>query len=92
MSDFRIFETDQFLDDLEQIARSGSPAIVEKLRAIVYPQLKLSPHAGPHIKKLKGWTPETRRYRIGSWRFFYEVDEEERIVFMIAAAHRGSAY
>jgi len=35
---------------------------------------------------------ETWRYRIGSWRFFYEIDDDERIVFMLAASHRSSAY
>ena len=50
------------------------------------------PHFGPHIRKLKGYAPETWRYRIGAWRFFYEIDEHERVVSMIAASHRGSAY
>jgi mRNA interferase RelE/StbE len=58
----------------------------------VYPQLAQHPHFGPHIKKLRGYTPDIWRYRIGAWRFFYEIDEEKRIVFLIAAAHRGSAY
>jgi len=39
-----------------------------------------------------GYAPETWRYRIGAWRFFYEIDEEEKVVLMIAASHRGSAY
>jgi mRNA interferase RelE/StbE len=54
--------------------------------------LREHPHFGPNIKKLRGFDPDTWRYRIGAWRFFYEVDEEERIVFMIAALHRASAY
>ena len=45
-----------------------------------------------NIKKLKDFKPETWRYRIGSWRFFYEINEQERIVFMLAASHRSSAY
>jgi mRNA-degrading endonuclease RelE of RelBE toxin-antitoxin system len=32
------------------------------------------------------------RYRIGAWRFFYKIDEKQRIVSMIAASHRSSAY
>ena len=44
------------------------------------------------IKKLKDFTPDTWRYRIGAWRFFYEIDEEEKIASMIAASHRSSAY
>ena len=67
-------------------------AVVTKLERVVYPQLKRHPHFGPNIKKLRDFEPDTWRYRIGAWRFFYEIDEEERIVFVIAAAHRGSAY
>ncbi len=89
---FRIFETTQFDKDLRNIARAGHADIVDKLRRTVYPQLGRHPHFGPHVGKLKGATPDTWRYRIGAWRFFYEIDEEERIVFLIAAAHRGSAY
>ncbi len=89
---YRIFETEQFQDDLLRIASSGYDNIVKKLRLFVYPQLKQTPHFGPNIKKLKNFKPEMWRYRIGKWRFFYEIDEKEKIVFMIAAHHRGSAY
>ena len=89
---YRIFETEQFQKDLKQIAFSGQPKVTQKLAQFVYPQLREHPHFGPHIKKLKGIDPETWRYRIGAWRFFYEVDDAERIVFMLAAKHRGSVY
>lgn len=92
MSGWRIFETEQFTADLLRIGRSGQPKIVEKLRQTVYPQLREHPHFGPHVRKLKGYRPEAWRYRIGAWRFFYELDDEKRIVYMIAAEHRGSAY
>lgn len=92
MSEYRVFETDQFLADLEAIARGGHPRVLEKLRRVVYPQLASRPRFGPNIRKLKGYSPETWRYRIGAWRFFFEIDEGERTVFMIAASHRGSAY
>ena len=92
MTDSRIFETEQFQDDLGQLARAGRADVVRKLRAVVYPQLARHPHFGPHVRKLKGYSPDTWRYRIGAWRFFYEVDETERIVSMIAATHQGSAY
>lgn len=89
---YRIFETRQFDRDLRAIARAGHADVVAKLRATVYPQLRRHPHFGIHIRKLKGHEPDTWRYRIGAWRYFYEIDEEEAIVFMIAALHRGSAY
>ena len=92
MSEYRIFETEQFGRDLRSIARSGYEAVVHKLRHSVYPRLRQHPHFGPHIRKLKGYAPETWRYRIGAWRFFYEIGEQERVVSMIAASHRGSAY
>jgi mRNA interferase RelE/StbE len=92
LSKYRIFETEQFQRDLRQIARSGRTRVVAKLHGFVYPQLREHPHFGPNIKKLRDFEPETWRYRIGSWRFFYEIDEAEQIVFMIAAAHRSVAY
>jgi mRNA interferase RelE/StbE len=92
LTDFRIFETDQFQDDLGRLARAGRGDVVRKLREVVYPQLARHPHFGPHIRKLKGYSPATWRYRIGAWRFFYEVDDAERTVLLTAATHRGSAY
>ena len=88
----RIFETNQFQKDLRRIVSSGHSKVAQKLRDFVYPQLREHPHFGPNIKKLSGFDPDTWRYRIGAWRFFYEIDEDEKIVFMIAALHRASAY
>ncbi|WP_319525783.1 type II toxin-antitoxin system RelE/ParE family toxin [uncultured Desulfosarcina sp.] len=92
MTDYRIFETDRFQKDLELMAKSGGAKVSEKLKGYVYPQLKTHPHYGPNIKKLKNYTPPTWRYRIGSWRFFYEIDDQENIVFMLGAHHRSQAY
>jgi mRNA interferase RelE/StbE len=41
---------------------------------------------------LRDWEPPTWRIRIGSWRVFYEIDDETRIVFLTAADHRKDAY
>ena len=90
--EYRIFETDRFIEDLKVITLSFRETIQEKLRNYVYPQLKQQPFFGPHIKKLKGWKPDMWRYKIGSWRFFYEINEEEKIVFMLTAEHRSNAY
>src|SRR5262249_53752050 len=91
-SGYGIFETEQFQKDLRQIAKAGERAVLDKLRRVVYPQLMQHPHLGPHIRRLRNYRPETRRYRIGAWRFFYEIDEDDRLVVMTAASHRGSAY
>jgi len=63
-----------------------------KLREFVYLQLKISPHYGSNIKKLKNYKPETWRYRVGDYRLFYEIDEQEKIVYLIAIDSRGNSY
>jgi len=92
LADYRVFETETFQKDLARFSRSGLKKIKEKLQLHVYGQLRDEPHFGSNIKKLKNWEPPTWRYRIGSWRFFYEIDEEEKIILMAAAEHRSSAY
>ena len=92
MVKYKIFETNTFKEDLTGICKSGLRRFREKLLAYIYPMLREEPHFGPNIKKLRGWDPPTWRVRIGDWRFFYEIDESERVVYMTAADHRGKAY
>jgi len=92
LSDFRIFETDQFQEDLRTHLGSRAVPISAKLHAYVYPQLRKQPYFGKNIKKLKGFKPETWRYRIGGYRLFYEIDDEQMIVFMIGLEPRSSSY
>ncbi len=92
MSEFRVFETAQFADDLERISPARKDKIAAKLRGLVYPQLREQPYFGTNIKKLKDFKPETWRYRIGPYRFFYIVDDRKKVVFMIAAKTRQQSY
>jgi mRNA interferase RelE/StbE len=89
---FRIFETETFLTSLEQDLEGQKDKIKLKLRTQVYLQLKESPSFGPNIKKLRNWNLPTWRYRIGSYRFFYEIDGENKIVSILLAEHRDRAY
>ena len=89
---FRIFETRSFLADLASLGSVAQSRLEAKLRDYVYPLLRPSPHSGSNIKRLKNWDPPTWRYRVGDWRFFYEIGEKQRIVFMTAADHRREAY
>lgn len=89
---YKIFATERFSADLKLMARSGHSRLEDKLIEYVYPQLKDEPHFGLNIKKLQGWVPTTWRYRVGDWRFFYIIDEDKRIISMIAASHRKDAY
>jgi mRNA interferase RelE/StbE len=90
--EFRIFETRQFLQDLEQDFSGQQDRVKRKLLSYVYPQLRQNPYVGKNIKKLRDYHPQTWRYRIGGWRFFYTIDDRQHLVFMISADARGSAY
>lgn len=92
LSDFRIFETEQFQEDIKSIFGAGEEKIANKLRKYVYPQLRQQPYFGKNVKKLKGYAPETWRYRIGDYRFIYEIDDKKKIVFLIAAGLRSRGY
>ena len=89
---YRIFETRQFLKDLSRLGPAAEHRLAAKLRDHVYPVLRGNPHFGPNIKRLKSFEPPTWRYRVGDWRFFYEIDETDRVVSMTAADHRRQAY
>ena len=92
MANFRIFETDQFIEDLAGDFKGQGERIAKKLSDYVYPQLRNNPYFGKNIKKLKNYEPETWRYRIGSYRFFYEINDKDRIVSMLAADSRKDIY
>jgi mRNA interferase RelE/StbE len=92
LSKYRIFETEQFSADLEDLPRSSKLRIQKKLRDYVYPQLINCPQYGANVKKLRNYSPDTWRYRIGDYRLFFEIDEEESIVSMIAIDLRKDAY
>jgi len=90
--EFRVFETEQFQQDLRTRLGPRTEALRAKLRSYVYPQLRAQPYFGKNIKKLKGFTPETWRYRVGEYRFFYGIDDARKTVFMLAAETRSRSY
>jgi mRNA interferase RelE/StbE len=88
--EFRIFETEEFK---KALARLGPPRFLrKKLDTYVYPQLRHGPYFGPNIRKLQGYAPATWRYRIGPYRVFYSLDEDEKIVFVLTIDDRKDAY
>jgi mRNA interferase RelE/StbE len=92
LADYRIFETDQFAEDIKRNFEGHGDKIRKKLADYVYPQLRKNPYYGKNIKKLRNYTTDTWRYRIAKYRFFYEIDEKEYLVFMIAADARKDSY
>ena len=83
MSNYQIFETDEFLRKLKKLTLQDEAFIQSKLNEYVYPQIRKEPFLGKNIKKLKGYSPDTWRYRIGKFRLFYTLDQKERIIYML---------
>ena len=89
---YRIFETDIFIDDIEGLQSSIREKIKSKLKDHVYLILKDQPYFGKNIKKLSNYNPETWRYRIGDYRIFYTINDENRIISMLTISDRKDAY
>jgi mRNA interferase RelE/StbE len=66
--------------------------VTSKLKKYIHPQIKEQPYYGTNIKKLKGYAPETWRYRLGQFRLFYGIDEHKRIVHIVTIDYRKDAY
>lgn len=92
MADYRIFETASFLEDLAAAPAAQRLRLAAKLGGYVYPCLRRAPKDHPQARLLRGYLPETWRWRMGDWRAFYLVDDEARVVSMIALALRRDAY
>jgi mRNA interferase RelE/StbE len=91
-SEFRVFETDEFLKRLKKLPRKESDFLQRKLHEYIYPQLRKNPFLGPNIKKLKGYVPDTWRYRVGDFRLFFLVDQVSRTVFVLSVDDRRDEY
>ncbi len=92
MSNFKIFETDQFISDIESLPPSTKVKIYKKIREYAYKQIAENPYFGLNIKKLRDISPETWRYRLSDYRLFYEIDDSEKIIYITALSKRKDAY
>ncbi len=92
MPEYRIFETVEFSRSLSSLSRRDGQVVRKKLEEYVYPQIGEIPFFGANIKKLRGYTPDTWRYRIGRFRAFYTVDKGERVVYMLTVELRRDSY
>lgn len=92
MNKYRVFETNEFLKSIEKLDPRNKSIITKKLASYIYPQLQSEPFYGSNIKKLKGYVPDTWRYRSGKFRIFYTVDQDEEIIYMLTIDYRKDAY
>jgi len=89
---YRLFLTEEFDRFLSKFPKSAREGFEKKFLTYVGPQLKQEPHFGLSIKKLRGYNPETWRFRIGRFRIFYLIDEKDHIVKVLSIEQRKDAY
>lgn len=89
LSKFKIAEIKRFKKVIKQPELEN---FYQRMRKVIYPQLKSNPFFGPNIKKLKGELEGLYRYRIGDYRLIYKVDKDKIIVFTITLKHRRESY
>ena len=92
MSEYRLFETDEFDKKFKKLSSKNITFLRKKLNSFVYPQIKQEPFWGNNIKKLSGYNPDMWRYRIGKFRLFYIIDQEEQIISILTVEDRKDAY
>jgi mRNA interferase RelE/StbE len=87
---FEIAETATFQKGPAASPVNEQRRIRTKLAHYAYPILRMNPFSGPNIKCLSNYEPTTWRYRIGSYRIFYEVHGS--LVFITEMQQRRDAY
>ncbi len=74
MPKYKIAETETFEKKIN--TQKYTSFYIRKIKEYIYPILRENPYFGPNIKKHKGEYKELYRYRIGDYRLFYKVSEE----------------
>ena len=89
LNKFKIAETDTFVSKLSDPKFSK---VYKKISDYVYPQLRENPFFGSNIKKLKGDFEGLYRYRVGNYRIFYKIENNQVLVIILDIDDRKDAY
>ncbi|TVR51776.1 MAG: type II toxin-antitoxin system RelE/ParE family toxin [Spirochaetaceae bacterium] len=89
-SRYSIAETESFRKALRK--NKSLHTVHRRIVEVVYPLLRREPHFGPNIKRLKGDLSDFYRYRVGEYRLFYTIDEQEVIVVVVDLRSRLDSY
>ena len=87
---FRIAETAGFRKQLKK--NPELRRIYRRVIDFVYPLLRENPYYGPNIKRLRADLSDYYRYRVGDYRLFYAIKEDEIVVVIVRLEHRKSPY
>ncbi|MBI3949338.1 MAG: type II toxin-antitoxin system RelE/ParE family toxin [Acidobacteria bacterium] len=90
MSEQSRFEV-EFTDEAEKHYDALDDNMTRRANAAVE-RLTENPFFGPNIVKLKGELQGQYRYRVGSYRIVYSVDQQRRVVTVRGIFRRGRAY
>ena len=89
MNKFKIAETENYS---KKINSKKYNHLYQRISKDVYPILRSNPFFGGNIKKLKGEYKDIYRFRIGDYRLFYKVEEQQSIIFVVDIESRQDAY
>jgi len=89
LDNYKIAETETFS---KKINSRKFIHLYSKITNDIFPVLRNNPFFGINIKKLKGKYNEIYRFRIGDFRMFYKIDENEKIIFIINIENRKDVY
>ncbi|MDM8565887.1 type II toxin-antitoxin system RelE/ParE family toxin [Candidatus Halobeggiatoa sp. HSG11] len=92
MANYEIFTTNEFDKKLSKLNKREQQLINKSLIEKLIPQLQQEPHFGTGIKKLINWKPDTWRYRIGGYRIFYTINDNDMEVDLVTIHKRKDAY
>ncbi len=89
---FAVFITEEYEKKFKKLPKNDKLIIERKLKQYIIPQLQAEPRFGLNVKKLRGYDPDTWRYRIGKYRVFYIINEETNEVDILTISQRKDAY
>ena len=74
-----------------QTYKKADRPLLKKLNHCI-DNLASDPYFHPNIKRLTGNLRGRFRYRTGSWRVVYQIDEAKKRVHVLSIVHRSTAY
>lgn len=80
ISEFQIAESKTFRRCIQRF----DSVVYDRIRELVYPQLKKNPFCGPDISRLTGGMTGFHRFRTDDCRLFYLIEQEQSVVVIVA--------
>ncbi|MDE0024287.1 MAG: type II toxin-antitoxin system RelE/ParE family toxin [Spirochaetaceae bacterium] len=79
--------------ETESLRKSKALArLYRRVRDVVYPLLRREPHFGPNIKRLRGEFSDFYPFRLGEYRLFSTIDEQDTVVVVADLRSRQASY